>query len=255
MSSYLYHLPFWVSLAITPLHELNSHSSYMRGIKPYIRIELLLFPITHSMSIGIPRCPKADVLYWTASQVYVKCPYCEEIHRHGVNLPGKRLSHCYPGGHYEFIHPIDESRNLVGYEIDKRGVRFVNASLQMAQGEDDSHHSEYDERDLHDLFRHKMNTPATNARSEPGLSLYEDSAEFETIPVSDDGDTFQQKRILIAISECVNGNIIAVNQHLSTSSEKELFLTGRSESGDTTLIMASRFCAMPLTYHTIGRKW
>jgi hypothetical protein len=210
----------------------------MRGIKPYIRIELLLFPITH-MSTSIPRCPKIDVLYWTASQVYVKCPYCEEIHRHGVNLPGKRFSHCHPGGHYEFILPIDESRKLVGYEIDKRGVRFVNASLQMARGEDDSHHSEYDETDLDDLFRSKMNISATNARSEPSLSLYEDSSEFETITISDDGDTFQQKRILMAISECVNGNINAVNQYLSTSSEKELFLTGRFESGDTTLIVAA----------------
>jgi hypothetical protein len=239
MSSHSYHLPFWVSLAITPLHELNSHSSYMRGIKPYIRIELLLFPITYSMSTSILRCPKIEVLYWTASQVYVKCPYCEEIHRHGVNLPGKRLSHCHPGAPYEFILPIDESRNLVGYEIDKRGVRFVKASWQMARGEDDSHHLEYDERDLDDVFRSKMNISATNAKSEPSLSLDEDSAEFETITVSDDGDTFQLKRILMAKSECVNGNLNAVNQYLSTSSEKKLFLTGRSESGDTTLIMAA----------------
>ncbi|KAI8939285.1 hypothetical protein NX059_005111 [Plenodomus lindquistii] len=188
------------------------------------------------MSTSIPRCPKIDVLYWTASQVYVKCPYCEEIHRHGVKLPGKRLSHCHPGGHYEFILPIDESQKLVGYEIDKRGVRFVNASLQMARGEDDSHHSEYDERHLDES---KMNISATNARSEPSLSLYEDSAELETITVSDDGDTFQQKKILRAISECVNGNINAVNQYLSTSSEKELFLNGRFESGDTTLIAAA----------------
>lgn len=239
MSSHLYHLPFWASLAITPLHVLNSYSSYMRRIRPYIHIELFLFLIAHSMSTSVPRCPKIDVLYWTASQVYVKCPYCEEIHRHGVNLPGKRLSNCHPGGHYEFILPINESRKLVGYEIDKRGVRYVNASLQMARGEDDSHCSKYDERDLDILFRSRMNISATNARSEPSLSLYEDSTELETITVSHDGGIFQQKRILMAISECVNGNINAVNQYLSTSSEKELFLTGRFQSGDTTLIMAA----------------
>ena len=209
----------------------------MRGIKPYIRIELLPSPITN-MSNSILLCPKIDVLSWTASQVYVKCPYCAEIHRHSVNLRGKRCSPCYPGGHYEFNFPIDESRKLVGYEIDKRGVRFVNVRLQMARGEDGSHHSENDERDLNDLFRSKMNISSMNARSEPSLSLYEDSAELETIIVSDD-DTFQQKRILMAISECVNGNIDAVNQYLNTSSEKKLFLAGRFESGDTTLIMAA----------------
>lgn len=128
---------------------------------------------------------------------------------------------------------------MVGYEIDKRGVRFVNAILQMARKEYDSHHSQCDERDLDDLFWSKMNISATNTRSEPSLSLYEDSAELETITVSDDGDTFQQKRILMAISECVNGNTNAVNQYLSTSSEKELFLNGRFESGDTTLIVAA----------------
>jgi hypothetical protein len=155
-----YHLPFWASLAVTPLHVLNSHSSYIRRINPYIRIELLLFPIRHSMSTSILRCPTIDVLYWTALQVYVKCPYCEEIHRHGVKLPGKRLSHCHPGGHYEFTLPIDESGKLVGYEIDKRGVRFVNASFQTVRGEDDSHCSKYSERDLDDLFQSKMNISA-----------------------------------------------------------------------------------------------
>jgi ankyrin repeat protein len=200
------------------------------------------------MSTSTMPYPKIDVRYWTASQVYVECPYCEEIHQHGVKLPGKRISHCYPGGHYEFILPIDESRKLVGYEIDKRWARFINVGLRMARGEDDSFHSEHDERDLDNLFRSKMNISATNARSEPSLKLYEDSAGLETITISNDGDTFQLKRILMAISECVNGNINTVNQYLCTSYEKELFLTGRFESGDTTLIMA----AMEKSYEMVS---
>lgn len=116
-SNHLYHLHFWASLAFTLLHELHGHGSYMRRIKPYMRIELFLFPIMHIMSTSIPRYPKVDLLYWTASQIYVICPYCEEIHYHGVKLPGKRLSHCHPGGRYGFILPINESRRLVGYEI------------------------------------------------------------------------------------------------------------------------------------------
>jgi hypothetical protein len=107
------------------------------------------------MFLSMSLCPKIDVLYWTASQVYVKCPFCEEIHRHGLALPGKRLSHCHPGGHYEFILPIDESSKLVGYEIDKRRARFVNAGLVKAQGSGDSNPSEQDEDDVGDLFDSK----------------------------------------------------------------------------------------------------
>jgi hypothetical protein len=43
----------------------------------------------------------------------------------------------------------------------------------------------------------------------------------------------------MAISDCVNGNTKVTERYLSTSPEKDLFLTGRSESGDTTLIMAA----------------
>jgi hypothetical protein len=183
--------------------------------------------------------PQIDVLYWTASHVYIKCPYYEEVHRHGVALPGKRVSHCYPGGHYEFILPVDESSKLVGYEIDKRRARFVNAGLLKAQGSGDSYLSEQDESDLDDLFQPRMNISATSASSEPHLSLYKGSAELKTYIIPDDGDTFEQKEILMAISDCVNGNIKATEQYLSTSPEQELFLTGRFESEDATLIKAA----------------
>lgn len=83
-----------------------------------------------SMSTSPFPCPTIPVLYWNAWNVYVECPYCEDIHRHGVALPGRRTSHCCPGGQYEFVFPIDESSGLVGYEIDKRRARFVNVSLQ-----------------------------------------------------------------------------------------------------------------------------
>jgi hypothetical protein len=110
--------------------------------------------------------------------------------------------------------------------------------LRAARGEDGSHCSEH-EGDLDDFFQSKINISATIAGSEPSLSIDGDSAELETITVSHDDDTFQQKRVLTAISECINGNINAVDQYLSTSSEKELFLSGRFPSGDTTLIMAA----------------
>ena len=181
--------------------------------------------------------PKVDVLRWNASSVYIKCLYCEEIHRHGAALPGRRASHCHPCGEYEFIFPIDESSELVGYEIDKGRACFVNTGLQIGQGES-LHSSENDECELADLFRSTMNLSATEPKSRPVLSLYNDSREFETITLPN-SDTFEQKRILSAISDCILGNLHATNQYLSTSAETKLFLHGKTETGNTTLVMAA----------------
>lgn len=106
------------------------------------------FLIKRSTSANLFPCPKIDVLHWNARNVFVKCPYCEEIHRHGLALPGRRVSHCHPGGQYEFIFPIDESSELVGYEIDKRRSRFVIVSLQIGQRDEDFCSSERDECEL-----------------------------------------------------------------------------------------------------------
>lgn len=167
----------------------------------------------------------------------VKCPYCEEIHRHGVALPGIRASGCYSGGQYEFIFPIDESSELVGYEIDKRRACFVNVSMQTGQRDEHLHSSEKD-CELADLFRSTMNISAAEPKSEPVLNLYKDSREVETITLPDD-DTFEQKRILFAITACTSGKLHAIRQYLNTSAETKLFLHGKDKTGNTTLIMAA----------------
>ncbi len=181
------------------------------------------------MSTTLLPCPKSDVLRWTSWSVHVKCPYCEEIHQHGVRSPGRRPSHCYPGGQYEFIFPIDESSKLVGYEIDKGRVCFVNAALQT--GEDD-------ESELADLFRSTMNLSAKDTRSGPTMDFYNDSRESKSITLPN-GDTFEQKKILSALSDCILGDLHEMSQYLNTSAETRLFLHGKNETGDTTLIMAA----------------
>jgi len=185
------------------------------------------------MSTNRSPCPKTDVLHWNAWKVYVKCPYCEEIHGHGVALPGRRASHCYPGGQYEFIFPFNKSSELVGYEIDKRRAYFVNIGLQTGQEDENSHSSDEEECELADL-----NIAAIEPMSGPVLNFYNDSREFETMTLTD-GDTFEQKRILFTISECISGNLHAISQYLSTSAETELFLHGKNKTGNTTLVMAA----------------
>lgn len=195
-------------------------------------------PIKRSMSNNLFSCPKIDALRWDARHVYVKCPYCEEIHRHGVGHLGRRASHCYPGGQYEFIFPIDESNELVGYEIDKGRASFVNTGLQTGQGTEILHSSENDECGLADRFSSTMNLSATEPKSGPVLNLRNDAKELDTITLPD-GDTFEQERILFTISECILGNLHAISQYLSTSAEIKLFLHGRNKTGNTALVMAA----------------
>lgn len=190
------------------------------------------------MSTNLFPCPKIDVLRWNAWNAYVKCPYCEEIHRHGVALPGRRASHCYPGGQYEFMFPIDESSELVGYEIDKRTAHFVNVGVQTGPGEDNLDSLEKDEYELAEPFHSKVSISATERESEPVLNLRKDSREVISVTLPDD-NTVEQKRILSAISECIFGNLHAISQYLSNSAETKLFLHGKNETGDTTLIMAA----------------
>lgn len=83
--------------------------------------------------IGFDRPFKAKVQWWDSTQVYVHCPLCEEIHRHGFinyNLGQRRSSHCAQANKcdYEFQFPALGNRSSggeVGYEIDKVRALFV----------------------------------------------------------------------------------------------------------------------------------
>lgn len=186
------------------------------------------------MASNIAACPKILVLRWNASHVYVRCPYCEGIHRHGTALPGRRTSHCRPSGEYEFVFPIDRDKNLVAYEVDKRKACFATVDSQTGEGLS----SGIDERAFADHFRSAMSISTTKPRLGPEPSLYEDSSEMETMHFAPD-DIFQHKRILLAVSDCINGDLHAITRYLDTSVETDIFLHGKNQAGNTTLIMAA----------------
>lgn len=95
-----------------------------------------------------------------------------------------------------------------------------------------------DEHDFAHLFSSTMSVSSTKPRSEPKLSIYEDSSEMETIDIAP-GDVFQQKKILLAVSDCINGDLRAITRYLNTSVETHIFLHGENKAGNTTLIMAA----------------
>ena len=63
--------------------------------------------------------------------------------------------------------------------------------------------------------------------------------ESSTITL-DDNLVFEQKSIIVAVSDCVLGRVSTVEKFLDTSSDAATFPRGRDWNGDMTLIMASR---------------
>jgi len=109
----------------------------------------------------------------------------------------------------------------------------VNIDLQTDQENENSHSSDEKECKLTNL-----NITVIESMSEPVLNFYNDSREFKTMTFTDD-NTFEQKRILFTISECIFGNLHAISQYLSTLTKMKLFLHKKNKTENTTLIMTA----------------
>lgn len=178
--------------------------------------------------------PEADVIWWNADSYYVRCPFCEAVHRHGhgVNWNTDKLrdSHCEKMETYLCCFPMND-QSEVAYEIDKRRGRYTNICV--------SHDTE-DDNDV-DRLAIELAQKATVAaqREETYANIHEDSKEVITIDPGYGIEPFEQKRILEPISDCLNGDTRAVQKYLDTSSEAQLFVRGRFSDGKTTLISAA----------------
>ena len=180
--------------------------------------------------------PKVDVLWWDTCHFYVKCPYCEETHRHGLSSyeDGSRMSHCGHGGSYTYSFPINTQSGLVAYEIDKDKARFINVYIVEDLEGDDT-----DTGQLASIFSSKAKLSDDHAAELVAVVDIHTAAQ-ETITISmGDGETFEEKKILDAILDCVTGHVKSVEKYLKNSSETSIFIHGKNMEGNTTLIMAS----------------
>lgn len=173
--------------------------------------------------------PLADIVWWTDTDFYVRCPYCEELHRHGsVSYESaQRIPHCgFPGPLYIAHFPV-------AYEIDKAKARFVNIrTLQCLNDESEEEVSlEGDFSNMH--ISDTLNGPQLDENS------FDKSTETITIRL-DGEENWEERRIIFAISDCVRGNITEVKNYLEEASDKSIFLHGHDRNGDTCLIMASQ---------------
>lgn len=176
--------------------------------------------------------PQVDVVKWDASNFYIKCPYCEEIHRHDLDSykNGSRTSGC---GVYRYAFPFEETAQHVAYEIDKERAWFINICTLWDLDEE----SDEEEQLASQLSKAKLlDGPA--GMSESDICNHEAAQEMVTIKIPGD-EAFHEKRILFAISSCVNGEVSQVKEYLRDSPEASIFLCGRDRNGNTSLIMAS----------------
>ncbi|QKX62544.1 uncharacterized protein TRUGW13939_09705 [Talaromyces rugulosus] len=180
--------------------------------------------------------PSADVVWWTDTDVCISCPYCEELHRHGfverenATLTYEsvtRIPHC------GFSRPPYRLNFPVAYEIDKVKARFVNTrTIQYLNDESE------EEMSLLGEFSN-MNISDTSNGSQTYESSFDDSTETITIQLNGE-ETWEERRIIFAISDCVSGHISEVKKYLDEASDKLIFLRGHNRNGDTCLTMASQ---------------
>lgn len=177
--------------------------------------------------------PSVDVISWTDTDLYIKCPYYEELHRHGfVSYESAlRVPHCgMPRPSYRFKFPT-------AYEIDKTRARFININAS-EDLESEAENGSEDETYLSGGFSN-INLSETPNGPHQSEVTFDDSTEQITFQL-DGQEPFNERRILFAISDCVCGKVSSVRNYLEQTSEKSIFLHGKDHNGDTCLIMASR---------------
>lgn len=169
--------------------------------------------------------PEAKVVWWDSSSMYVDCPYCEQVHRHGfcgTYAKGQsRVSHCDSvcPRTYALSFPVSTEPDSTLYEIDKERVLFVRARANP---------SEY--------FSGPLDVPVESfvleVKNRPKWSdatkkSYRDNTLFD-LPIF-------EKRIDAAVDDVIHGHVRAVRKYLETSAESNILLHGSETSFKTSL--------------------
>lgn len=177
----------------------------------------------------------AEVQWWNASSIYVICPFCHDIHRHGFTNPsysgeGMRVSECSTKGRgdYTLHFPFDATTGNASYSVNKERALFVAAGVDPGP-----YFARFEHDDLLDKFHGLLQ----------GKRLWTEAKETRHIPEETcsiegglDMNLFKK-----ALAEAVNGRLSYVRKYLETSTEAEIFLRGVEKdedgmgSGQTTL--------------------
>lgn len=167
------------------------------------------------MSFPCISLQKSEVLWWDASSVAVRCPFCDNIHRHGFTGYEKNLTrrcHCDYNGGYYFAFPFDEGTQHAYYAIDKKRALFVTV------GADPSEYFGKEDLSLKDLLAEVSRELETKRK------WYEATESYSVNLTS--MEPFEQKLLPLMVSEMIFGEFEKVKGYLETSREADLFLFG-----------------------------
>lgn len=187
----------------------------------------------------------AHVHWWDSWTVYVKCPFCVQIHKHGFDGSYEgvyRVAHCDPSPPsifplYQLKFPFSQALETTAYKIDKGCKRYVAIDADPSQ----SRPVRLEETNL---------LPGENPAV--ALETFEDAVETITIDKTD--KIFQrlheafggdETSTVIRIEHVLNqmiffGDENYVREYLDSSPESRIFLHGvRDDNGESALSCAA----------------
>lgn len=206
----------------------------------------------------IEALPIADVLWWDERTVRIRCPFCKDSHSHGQPSAGRcdsnttRVAHCsrpliMDGDNYRLRFPFDIERGGLAYEIDKEKKRFVTIGIKQdpegkplsaaAAGSIPRLDEDYDQDDQDDAGGDDCQ-PGNFDRGSSFRLNGKASREIVKMVYPDavgQDDFIEFNTVNLAMSNCVLGDIDAVQDFLHASRETDIFVKGRDHSGNTIL--------------------
>ncbi|KAI4285965.1 MAG: hypothetical protein L6R38_000258 [Xanthoria sp. 2 TBL-2021] len=183
----------------------------------------------------------ADVQWWDEKDVYVLCPFCENVHHHSFRqsyTSNDRSSHCFDRlrpSRYCLRYPFSQEPESSAYEIDKENKRYVALGASPPSPEKN-------------LLTETL--AALKIDRKPTVMLPKWEATKETI-TTDDHDTlyrrlrqafgadptYQMKRIDYVTSRMILfGNIDILREYLESSQESETLIHGIDSNEKTALL-------------------
>ncbi|RYC79446.1 hypothetical protein BFJ63_vAg17670 [Fusarium oxysporum f. sp. narcissi] len=163
---------------------------------------------------------KANTVWWNSSSMYIRCPHCDKIHRHGFDgnyhVKHHRAPHCEGRESYTICFPSDGF-----YEIDRSRGLYVRAGADPA-----AYFAQFDPAPKVDVSdRLKW----TEAKEEVELDEYHRhrlQLLFFGLGVGPIREVERVNRLEITVSDMIMGRLQTVRSYLETSHEKDIFLHG-----------------------------
>ncbi|KAH0430381.1 Ankyrin repeat-containing protein [Colletotrichum camelliae] len=170
----------------------------------------------------VPDLAEARVQWWDDNDVYVRCPGCGKIHHHSFDgryePPLWRMSHCDVTGlearflRYKIVFPFDVKSGDVGYEIDRQRAMFVCGTADPTAYFGELGEEQPKPRKI--TFRNRKKW--TDAKEQVHYS-----GSMTGLPGG-----YSVERIIVVVSDLVEGRVEAVRRYLESSPDAHIFLHG-----------------------------